>query len=361
MTSIHEISLARMVNQQIGSSAFSSPARLVQYMGAIQAQDFPMARWGVGARLKEPDEAGVSDTFDKGEILRTHLLRPTWHLVHREDIRWMLDLTAPRIRATARSRWKQLGLDPDTFRKCNSIIEALLGDQNYKTREEILTEVGKHIPVMDQRGAHILLQAELEGIICSGPARKAKQTYALLQERVPEFPFLTKEESLAKLAERYFTSHGPATLMDFVWWSGLTVSDARKGLETAMPGLVNLNVLGNIYWVNPSTGPVQRSKDADSVFLLPAYDEFLISYKDRTPSIAHPDQKHAFSNNGIFRPVVVVNGVVSGIWRRTFRNGTVMLEVVFFNTPSEAVRDALLTEANRFGCFLNMKSEVIIR
>jgi hypothetical protein len=149
--------------------------------------------------------------------------------------------------------------------------------------------------------------------------------------------------------------------MDFVWWSGLTVSDAKKGLEKAMPRLVNLNILGKIYWVNPSTEPVTPSNDADSVFLLPAFDEFLIGYKDRTPSIAYPEQKHALSKNGIFRPVAVVNGVVSGVWSRTFRKGAVILEVVFFNTPSEAVRNALITEANRFGRFLNMKPEVIIR
>ncbi len=201
-------------------------------MGALQAQDFPMARWAVGLRLPGSDESKIIKALDDGKIIRTHVLRPTWHLVSSEDIYWMLQLTAPNIFRSMKSRHQTLGISNNILKKSNQLIEKLLETDEFVTREEIIQQWRSNkIPTDENRAAHLLFSAELEGLICSGKIKNNRQTYSLLERRVKRKKTISREEALIKLAEKYFQSHSPASISDFIWWSGLTAKDARTAVE----------------------------------------------------------------------------------------------------------------------------------
>lgn len=318
-------------------------------MGAMQAQDYAMAKWAVGVRVPGATEANVEAALNAGEILRTHVLRPTWHLVAAEDIYWMLALTAPHIIASQKARHAELELTPAVLKKTYRLLEKTLRDGNYQTREELngVFERAK-ISIEDNRAAHLLMCAELDCLIASGATKQGKPTYALLAERVPKPKRLNREEALAALAGRYFASHGPATLADFGWWSGLPVGEARNALEMVKPKLLAETVGEQTYWFAESISPA-KSRTAH---LLPAYDEFIISYKDRSASLTFEQQKKAVSDNGIFRPMVVVNGEVIGIWARTAKKNTVQIEAEHFGKPSKDILKQIEQAAEQYGAFL---------
>jgi hypothetical protein len=318
-------------------------------MGAIQAQDYAMAKWAVGVRVPGATDASVEAALNSGTILRTHVLRPTWHLVAAEDAHWMLTLTGPPIKASQKTRHAELELTPAVLRKTYNLLEKTLRDGNHQTREELngVFERAK-ISIEDNRAAHLLMCAELDGLIASGATKQGKPTYALLAERVPKPKRLSKDEALAALAGRYFASHGPATLADFGWWSGLPVGEARNALEMVKPKLLAEAVGEQTYWFAESISPA-KSRPAH---LLPAYDEFIISYKDRSASLTFEQQKKAVSDNGIFRPMVVVNGEVIGIWARTVKKNIVQIDAEYFGKPSQAVLNQIEQAAGRFGMFL---------
>lgn len=208
----------------------------------------------------------------------------------------------------------------------------------------------------NNRGSHLLLRAELDGLICSGATKGRDYTYILADGRVPETQDLTREASLERLARIYFTSHGPATLEDFAWWSGLSVKDARNALEMITPEFSSEEVDRQIYWFAVSaTAPADAHK---SVFLLPAYDEFLLGYKDRSASITAVDQKKAISSNGIFRPIIVVNGEVAGIWKRKVTRELAVMETSFFKKPGADILQQVEETAKQFAEFLGKGLEI---
>jgi len=316
-----------------------------------------MAKWAVGLRLPGATINAVDDAFNRGDILRTHLLRPTWHLVASDDIRWMLHLTAPRIKTSLRSRHKELELTEAIVAKSNDAMVRALED-SHLTREElvdVLTEI--RIPTDENRASHLLLRAELDGLICSGAGRDGKYTYALLDSRATLIGALHREEALALLARRYFLSHGPATLQDFTWWSGLSATDARNGLESIRSELVSETVGEDLFWFASSfAAPVLAN---DKAFLIPAFDEFIISYRSRNASMPEVNLPKAVSNNGIFRPVIVTNGQVSGLWKRTVKGHKVMMEMKLFRHYNKEELQWVAGAAESFGHFL--EKEVILQ
>jgi hypothetical protein len=327
----------RLISQQIAKTKFKRPQEIVGWMGAMQAQDYKMAKWAIGLRTPKATEKTVEAAIDNGEIIRTHLLRPTWHFVSADDIWWMLDLTGKRIKAAQKSREKQLELNEKIFSKSTAIFEKVLSGNNHLTRAQLLSELTKaKIATHNNRSSHILFNAELEGIICSGKTKEKQTTYALLSERVPQNKKLNKDEALHKLATTYFESHCPATLPDFTWWSGLSAIDARHAVEMIKPDFVAEEINSQIYWF-PNSFFIPKSFK-ESAYLLPAFDEFLISYKDRTAAIVAEHHNKAFSNNGIFWPTIVINGQVRGIWKRTLKKGKVIVETNFFEKPDENIR-----------------------
>lgn len=326
----------------------------------MQAQDYAMAKWAIGVRLTDPTEKIVDSPIDKGEILRIHILRPTWHFVCADDIYWMLQLSAPKIKSSLRSRHNQLELSESVISKTRSIIEKTLSKEISLTRDELANEFLKAgLRTDENRLSHILFRSELDGIICSGPIKKNKLTYALLQERVPVKKELSKDESLAELARRYFNSRCPATLEDFIWWSNLTNKDARKAIDLIKSDFFQ-ETTGSIKYLFPNSFSRPALKKT-SIGLLPAYDEFLISYRDRSSSLSRVNNKRTVSDNGIFYPTIVINGQVAGIWKRTFHKNKIIVTSVFFKPPNDSVIRKFTRKVRDFGRFLEKETELILK
>jgi hypothetical protein len=347
-----EIPSLRLMSQLIEGKPRKTLTDVVSSLGALQAQDFPMAKWAIGKRLPESTEGEFDKAFALGEVLRTHLLRPTWHLVAASDIRWMLRLTAPNIKASLRLRHKDLELTESVLRKCRNIFEKALVSRKVLTREALAHRLEKAgiTTRANNRLSHILLSAELDGLVCSGPLEGNKQTYALLDDRIPRDGAPSREESLAELARRYFRSRGPATLQDFIWWSGLRAKDAALALELTKSDLLSESLDSKLHWFSNSHPRVNRIRSR--THLLPAFDEFLIAYRDRSAVIGAAHLKRAVSSNGIFYPIVVVDGTVAGIWRRRTEKARVTVDVQFFRQPGRNALDALEPERQALADFL---------
>jgi len=285
-------------------------------------------------------------------------MRPTWHFVAPTDIRWMLKLTAPRVNAASGYNYRKLELDDAVFHKSNKALARALRGGKQLTRDELRKAVG-HVGVATNdllRFSHILLRAELDGVICSGP-RKGKQfTYAMLDERAPKSRILARDEALAELTLRYFTSHGPARLQDFVWWSGLATSDARNGLETIQSQLVKEVIDGKTYWRSSSLSV--RKPASRVAYLLPSFDEYLVAYKDRSAALYSPSSMNAIERNPIFNSVIVVGGRVVGGWKRAFQADSVIITLSPFVSFTKSETIAVTEAAHRYATFLG-KSMVL--
>jgi hypothetical protein len=281
----------------------------------MQSQDFIGAKWAIGVRTRGLDDAAVEAAFDAGDILRTHVLRPTWHFVTPADIRWMLTLTAPRVHQASAFYYRQYGLDARTLSRAHKVLVSELTGGGVRTRTELTAALAKRgIEARGPRMGLLTIHAELEQVICSGPTRRRQLTYALFDERAPRAKARTPRNPAAHLARRYFESHGPATLRDFVWWSGLTVKQAKGGIDDASPALESREIDGLTYWAASWT--VRPMPPA--AFLLPNYDEYLIAYKDRdlVKSPLGPRKPGGIAGVGAFEHPLVVDGLLVGSWTR---------------------------------------------
>jgi len=310
-----EILRLRLANQRI-TQALDDPAPVVVTLGAVQSQDYAAARWALGLRLANAHDASIQRAFDDGRILRTHVLRPTWHFVAPQDIRWLLALTGPRVKATTATRTRALGLDAALVRRTETIIESALGGGKSLTRAELgaaLSSGGVTLPDHATL-AHLVGQAELDAIICSGPLRGHQHTYSLLEERVAPAPIPRGDDALVELTWRYFSSHGPALAEDCAWWSGLTLGDVRRGLQLNTHRLQTETFDGRTYWFEARAARAS----ANSVFLLPNFDEYTVAYRQR--DLYYDRARNWTGNERLdvpFRDVIVANGRVAGRWQRS--------------------------------------------
>lgn len=354
----NELAIQRLASQQLVNSAVASVAQVVQWMGAMQAQDYDMAKWAVGVRLPGSTEALVEEALNRGDILRTHLLRPTWHFVAATDIDWLLDLTAPQIQRLNAGRNRQLGLDETILRRSNAVIEQALDGHNHLTRDELMERLqAVGIRTDEFRSAHLMMEAELSGLVCSGPRRGRQFTYALLRERVPERVSLPRNEALAELAGRYFTSHGPATLKDFAWWSGLTLTDCKRAVEGAKSSLQSITADGRMYWLSPDSP--NASPLPEAIHLLPAFDEFMVSYCDRSASINPALVTQAVTANGIFKPIIVVNGQVVGLWKRSLKPTCVTVDLTFFFPLPRDLTERIRERASHYARYVQTSLVIV--
>ena len=352
-----KIATTRLFSQQIAAPKFTTVKKIVGWMGALQAQDYEMVKWAVGVRLPNATEREVDDAINRGEIIRTHLLRPTWHLVSADDVYWLLALTSPHIKAKLKSRQKSLGLTGDIISKSFVVLENALREGVKLPFDELEAMLaGAGIATGDNRAYHLLVLAELDGIVCSGATQAGKPTYALLEERVPKTQPLVKEEALARLAERYFFSHGPATLRDFIWWAGLPVGDAKRAIEITKSDLISETIGSQTFWLAESASSAKT--EHEFVCLLPAFDEFIIGYNDRSASLPDKNFSKAVSSNGVFRPVIVVDGQVVGLWKRVVRKDKVVLETEMFKHLEKSTMTAVGNAAAQLGKFLEKKIEL---
>ncbi|PWB28415.1 winged helix DNA-binding domain-containing protein [Flavobacterium sp. HTF] len=352
---IHEeISHHRLVAQKLYKSSPCSPQEIVQHLGAMQAQDYTMAKWAIGSRC-DASEKEIEEAIDSGKIIRTHILRPTWHFVSAEDIYWMLDISGPQVNRMAISAAKKFGYDIKKLEQVKISIEKLLAGNNHLTREEIMRELNvKKTSSDDFLSAAIMMNAELDGLVCNGKMRGKKITYALLEERVSKPKSkLSKEEGLAKLAKRYFESHGPATLLDFSWWSGFAPTICKSAINAIELQLNHITIDNQDYWFEKTSHNVDQFRE--SVHFLPAFDEILISYKTREVSILTEHQSNAFTNNGIFKPIILENGKVIGTWKRTVKKDQIKIETQFFHETEIHKKEILFEAIKPFENYLESK------
>jgi hypothetical protein len=345
------IPLERLYNQHITRPFRGRVEDLVAWLGAVQAQEYPFAKWGLALRLgNKTTAADVEQAFDEGRILRTHVMRPTWHFVAAADIAWMLELTAPRVHLTVASYLRSQGLDVRMVRRAVAIIERALEGGHHLTRAELAAHLARQrIELTSLHMGFVMLYAELERVICSGPRRGRQFTYALLAERTHLVRPLAGEEALAELARRFFTSHGPATVRDFVWWSGLKTSDARRGLDIIRA--TSFDDDGLTYW---STTDGRRPTSRKNVHLLPIYDEYLVAYRDR---VAVP---HASDGLG-FRHSLIVDGQVAGTWRTQATVPAPTLEVTPLRRLNGIERRSVESSVRRYAAFLGSTVTLRIR
>jgi Winged helix DNA-binding domain len=351
------ISTLRLLNQKLIHQDLETPQAVTAHMGALQAQDFAMSKWALGMRLPNFVDKHIEAAFDAGEIVRTHVLRPTWHIVSGNDVRWMLSLTGKHIKAASASRDRDLGIDTALYNRTNDlIVKALEGGKNL-TREEVMIELEKGGVKTDaSRAVHFMMNAEVDAIVCNGKMRGKEQTYALMDEKIPKGLVFTREEAIVALAERYFTSHAPATLPDFQWWSGLPMSDARKGLESVKSNLISYENAGKTYFYPKHLSDTEGV--LENIFFLPAFDEYCVSYKDRSAVFDPTWHKEAITSNGIFKPIIVVNGLVTGTWKRTVQKNKLIIETVFFDKNSILSANIIEKATARFGTFLGLPIEI---
>jgi hypothetical protein len=327
----------------------------VARLGALQAQDYPGAKWSLGLRCRPGiTEADVERAIADRQIVRTWPMRGTLHFVAAADVRWMLELLTPRVLAGSAARQQHLGLDDAVFARCKDAFAGALQGGKQLTRAEMYQTLERAgISTAEQRGYHLLWRTAQEGLICFGSHAGKQPTFALLDEWVPGTKRLERGEALAALALRYFTGHGPATLQDLCWWSGLSAADARVGLEAVKAHLMQETVDGKTYWLADSL-PVSGD-GVPRVHLLPGFDEYLLGYRDRSSAL---DPMHATKivpgNNGMFMPTLVSDGRVVGTWKRTLKKRSLTATALPFDALRVDEEDAFADAAQRYGRFLAM-------
>lgn len=354
-----DIALQRLANQHLIGIPLTTPAEVMSHLGAVQAQDYTGAKWAIAQRLKTTSNSELDAAFNNGIILRTHVLRPTWHFVLPKDIRWMLQLTGPRVSQIMNSYNKKLELDRDVFNKTNLILVKVLQGKHFSTRAELAEVLAENgIAASGQRLGHIVAQAELDGIICSGPLRGKQFTYGLIDELAPKPMPFDRDAALAEITRRYYVSHGPALIADCAWWSGLTMADVRHGLDLNDRKLVSTEINGKTYWHAPTMAKVPKLDVV--VHLLPNYDESLISYKDYSPIFSERVQKlnHQFGN-ALVAHLIVLNGQIIGGWRRKILPKELRIKLEPLTKLSAKEMALITTAAKQYGTFLNLPVSIV--
>ena len=345
-----KIVLERLSNQQLIHSRFKKPVELISWLGAIQGQDYSGAKWAVGLRLPGTTDTDVEKSITENVIVRTWLMRGTLHLVVAEDIHWMLEILAPRIIKNNARRYNDLELDDKTLKLSNQIIkDALAGGKKINRKEllNILQENG--ISTEGQRGYFILQRASLDGLICQCTGNHNNATFISMDKITKSV--IKRDDAIAELARRYFQSRGPATIADFMWWSGLRAADARAGLNTIKSDLSKFIVNKQEYWCYKAEKTVQDI--SPMAHLLPTYDEYLLGYKDRSAYL-NTLNKIKIRPEKLYRPTISINGQIVGIWKRTFNENGVFMEYNLFKTLDMAENHALTWAEELFREFMNM-------
>ena len=351
-----DIARQRLARTFLTSRPWTTGREVVRALGAVQAQDYEGAKWALSMRTTGATDAAIEREFESGAILRTHVLRPTWHFVDPTDIRWMLALTGPRVMKTMASYDRKLGLDEKAFRRSNAVLTKALRDADL-TRTELKAVLEPKVGPLGggtagvQRTAHLMMRAELEGVICSGPRRGKQFTYALLDRRVQPAALRDRDEALLELTRRYFSTRSPATTQDFSWWSGLAMAEARRGIDLARAELESVSIGDVAYWVHGDA----PSRQKPSAWLLPNYDEFFIGYRDRSAIGARLKSVKAITGgNALIAHVIAIDGQLVGGWRRSPARDSVRLKVQLMTPLTSAEQKRVLAEVRRFGSFVGM-------
>ncbi|WP_219639856.1 winged helix DNA-binding domain-containing protein [Cohnella sp. CFH 77786] len=342
----------RLLNHRIAGGKPGKPEQAVLRLGALQAQDYHQALWAVGLRTADASVAAVERSIEDGKILLTWLMRGTIHMVPAEDAKWMLKLLAPRVLAQDKRRLQQLELTPEIMERGKHLVYDALRGHKRVSRTDLmhrLKEAG--IRTDGQRGYHMLWHFAQEGLICLGPKEGKQQTFALLEEWVSGAKDMPPDAGLAELAVRYYQGHGPATVPDFAWWTGMTLADARKAVELARSLLMVEKFGGQEYWL-ASSSQADTSDERTGVYLIPGFDEYLLGYKDRGRVLKPEHAPYIVpGGNGVFMPTVVIDGQVAGLWKRTVKKKGIDIEIRLF-VPGQDREEGLIEAAGRYCAFM---------
>lgn len=354
-----DIPYHRLHSQHIATPDFATPADVVRSLGAMQGQDFLGAMWAIGMRMRNAVEADVERAVIDRSIVRLWFMRGTLHFLAAEDVRWMNDLMSVRLKLVTENlmRYGRAEMDAQGMSKALDIVlKALEGTQ--LTREELGTALEQGgIPVEGFRLSFIMQMAQNNSLVCHGARRGKQFTFALMDDWLPPASKRERDIALVDFTRRYFTGHAPATLQDFVAWSGLTLTEARAGLEGAKADLEQETIDGKPYWFSPSTVPARKPKNADSdVYLLSGFDEYMLGYQDRTMVLDTERQKIWRGKNAIFTSLIVIGGRVVGFWSRTIKKKQVIIDLKPFDPLTDAQLQKVREAADRYGTFLGLEA-----
>lgn len=351
------IAFERLHNLHLFGNPVDSPEGAVRSLVAVQAQDYAGAKWGLAERSRASD-AAIEDAFHDGRILRTHLLRPTWHFVVPEDIRWLLSLSKARVLAASTAQFRKLELDDSVFKRTIKVFQKALKGQNFLDRDalRVVLEKAGVATRGDLRMSYILMQAEIEAVICSGPRMGKQFTYALLDERASNARVLSTDEALAELTQRFFATRGPATVQDFAKWSWLTLTACRKGIATCGAHLEERNIDGVSHWSLPSSTIATRDKPV--AHLLSIYDECFSSYKDRSSTMRPGDGEKLVAISNALTGVVLVDGAIVGTWKRIQRKQTFAVDVSLLRKLLVREKQSVIETAERLAEFNGSKADI---
>jgi hypothetical protein len=352
---VSDLTRHRLHNQQLVNAQFDKPGEVVAWLGAVQAQDFPGSLWTIGQRVKNKvEEPDVEEAVNERSIVRTWPMRGTLHFVAPKDVRWMLKYLTPRVTSRLVSYYRQAELDTKVFTKIKKLWIKVLEGGNQLTRDEMYGVLERaKISTTNMRGGFILGHMSHEGFICFGSRKEKKQTFTLLDEWLPSFPMLKKDEALGELALRYFKSHGPALLEDFMWWAGLPKGEAASALASVKSQLEEEMINGKTHYFSSSGKPGKINPT--TAYLLPTYDEYGIAYKIRDAIIDPADLKKI---GGIYTSVIMMKGKAIGVWKRTIKKDSVLIETKPFRPFTKAQKSAVVAAAKRYGKFVGFPLEI---
>ncbi|MDG4824381.1 winged helix DNA-binding domain-containing protein [Asanoa sp. WMMD1127] len=350
-----EIGPRRLHQQHLAGPPSADPVEAVRRLGCVQAQEYAVAKWSLGQRSGGGvTDAAVQSLLDEGVILRTHILRPTWHFVLGSELGWIQAATAHRVHVFNGYYNRGHGLTPEVAARTNEVITSALRGGNHLTRNELgaaLAAAG--FEATGNKLAYVVMFAELEGLIANGVMRGKQHTYALVSERVPDPVTLSAPEALAELTRRYFTSHGPATVKDFAWWSSLTVAEIKQGIALCGDALAHEVVDGRTLWFAADAPP---PAPAPAASLLQGYDEYVVAYSDTkfvyNVASASPDPGR-YTDNMMFHPIAF-DGQVGAFWRRKVKPKGIALEIDLLIEPTARHRKALAAEIDRYAAFTGL-------
>jgi len=340
----------RLVQQRLSHNPLANPGEIVGWLGAVQAQDYLGSLWAIGLRTEHATMADIEQAVADRTIVRTWPMRGTLHFVAPEDVRWMLELLTPRIIARNAVQYRRVGLDDTIFsRSCDTLVKALQGGKQLSRNAIYKVLAAAGISTDGLRGLFILAWLAQKGVICFGARQGKQQTFALLEEWVPAAKTMERDQALAELARRYFTSHGPATLQDFIWWTGLTAGDARAGLEMVKSQFNQEAINGQAYYRSPSALP--SSVAPSTAYLLPPFDEYAVAYTDRSAVL---DPVHTQQAGYGIGPTMVLGGQIVGTWKRTIKKDAIVIEATPFISLSNAGIRLFTDAAERYGEFMGL-------
>ena len=351
----------RMRAQRLTAPMAADPAAVVGWFGAVQAQDYQGAKWALTLRAPALTDAQLDQALADGTIIRTHGPRPTWHFIAAADSRWVLAAVGSRVHLRTQVMYRQFEIDAALMTRVRRVFEKVLGGGGFATRAGLAKALAaKGIEASGVRLGIIVMWAELQAWICSGPRLGKQFTYALFDERVRGALVLSPEEAQTALAARYVASHGPVTVNDFVWWSGLTVGEARRAFESVSPALRTEQIGDDKYWSSP-TEPKATRRDVPPVHLMPNYDEYFIAYRDRRPTTALLPLTAPLDPMDTFAHLLCIEGRFGGFWKRTVGSRAVAVQLLPYRTLNRAHLGAAKEAAGRYAAFLGLPLEFSVR